>query len=218
MNLKQIRSRVQTNLTSQFILNYGLHPAVIDSVINQIYLRCAFDGDAVGNTFTLTTVPNQFSYALDDSFLLIQRVYYDFQSASGSIDLGDDLEEISYRSEEGAAEYGVPDSYWLEQPHNGKKAKIYFYPIPSEAKVVRVKAITYPNLLSGDEDLVEMSQIFDEVIIHGATAELGAIGEGIPRLAYFERRYQEGLRRASDKLSLPSRRGTTKVPYRETWD
>lgn len=215
MNLQTARDQVSLNLTEDFMSMYNIREDNIDLAINQIYTKLAFNTKTIRNTYTISTVANQASYPLDNEWNLITRVHYDYDSTSGSGDYGEDLEEVSPKEYEGDMEYGTPTKYWLEQPHAKGLATIWFYKIPNTVVTIRVQAIKYPELLSADTDTFKLQQIFDEIIIDGATAKLGAIGKGIPRLRSFESRFQNNMEEARILLSESSLNRTYKVPYRD---
>lgn len=221
MNLKQARSQVLINLTQPFADKYRIYSDVIDNTLLRIYDDLALGTQMLQRNFTITTVANQASYDLDSDMALILRVYYDYDSTSGSADYGDEVEEVSYRELEGTAEYGKPTQYWVEGLHHGAsgKSKIWFNPIPDTASLtIRILAIEYPDLISANTDTFNFKRGVDLALIQGATAELGAIGEGIPNLAYFVSNYnaRKGELRKLVRSGSPGRSYRTR--YRETWD
>jgi hypothetical protein len=219
MNLSQIRGQVQLNLTNPFITRYGITEDFIDQKTNQYYRLLAFDTKTVENNYTYTTIAETYSLPLDNEFQLIKRVLYDYISGTQQ---GYELQEVTpgYSSDDedqGTYDTGTPSVYWLEQPHTKGKGKIWFNPPLASGKIVRIYAIKYPKLVTGESGTFQLKDIFETALVQGVTKELGAIGEGIPNLKYFENNYLYNLEKIKEILFEPSANRRRKVSYRESW-
>lgn len=220
MNLLQARSRVMLNLTQPYMLQNKITENHVDAVLNDVYTQLASITGALRKTFDITTVANQNGYALtSQSALHIERVRYDVDDTAGTGDYGDDLDEVSPFEFDGVMEYGIPEYYWLEALRDRTNRKIYFHKIPSTADVtIRVWATVLPSELTSDSDNFEFLGYYNLALVQGATRELGAIGEGIPRLAYYSQQFEINAERIRVMISQQAPNRGYQTRYRETWE
>ncbi len=221
MNLKQYRARVTLNLGSSFMQMNGIMPNNVDQTINEYYTKLAFGTKTVESQFTLTADGSE-SYPLDDKFMLIKQVLYDYDAET---QYGLEVDEVGSKhfmesddvSDQEDYATGEEMSYWLTAPHDKEKARIWLSPKPETGKVILVNAIIYPDFVVGDSDTLRLKQIFDLIIIQGATMELGNIGEGIPNRVFFERQFYQNMTDAERRLKRTSANRFNRMSYRETW-